>query len=322
MPPVIVPFFPLARLAKSAHLVERAFLSLGAVAALSTTACMGTPTPLAPQLEGTIGVPHNGVLTHSAELPVTGPGFERFRKHSPVYHGVPRLVRAIERAAATVDKEIPGGAPLVVGDLSAKTGGKIPRHNSHRTGRDVDFLFYVTTPSGVPRPNPGFFPLGADGLVKFPDGTYGLLDIKRQWLFFRALLSDSELDVQFLFMSRDLEARLMEYAMAKETDLELLWHAQTVMIQPGDSLPHDDHVHMRIACKPEEAVQGCTGGGPHWPWFEGFPELDAPLDQLLAQIGSEDPFELDELKIDDSTAAPNQEATALKGAQIHGESGG
>src|SRR5690606_9988558 len=135
-------------------------------------------------------------------------------------------------------------------------------------------------PSGMPRANPGFFSLDADGFVLLPDGSYGLLDVKRQWLFFRSLLSDPEIDVQFLFMSRDLEARVMEYAMAKETDLELLWHAQTVMLQPGDSLPHADHVHMRIACRPEEAVQGCTGGGPHWPWLEDFPSLNAPMEEL------------------------------------------
>jgi penicillin-insensitive murein endopeptidase len=211
------------------------------------------------------------------------------------------LVRAIERAARVVDAEMPGGAPLVVGDLSAETGGKIPRHNSHRTGRDVDFLFYITTPTGIPIRNPGFVPLGADGFVKLPDDSYGVLDVERQWLLFKALLQDPEIDVQFLFMSRDLEARVIQYALAKETDWELLWHAQTVMLQPGDSLPHADHVHVRIACKPGEAVQGCTGGGPHWPWLEGFPELDVPLDELLASIGEEDPFELAPL-VDPETA--------------------
>lgn len=284
--------------------------------------CMGTPSPLAPGLEGTIGVPHNGVLTSSSELPREGKGYRRFRPTSPVYHGLPRLVRAIERAASVVDTELPGGPQLVVGDLSAETGGKIPRHNSHRTGRDVDFLFYVTTPSGIPRENPGFFPLGADGLVKFPDGTYGLLDVERQWLLFRTLLSDPEIDVQFLFMSREVEARLIEYAMAKETDLELLWHAQTVMLQPGDSLPHADHVHVRIACKPEEAVQGCTGGGPHWPWLQGFPELDTPLDDLLVQIAQEDPFELDALPPtgDEPPSSPDA-ATAQGETKVHGASG-
>lgn len=256
---------------------------------------MGTPTPLAPGLKGSVGVPHNGVLTESAELPQKGPGFVRFRPHSPVYHGLPRLVRAIERAAQVVETEMPGGAPLVVGDLSARTGGKIPRHNSHRTGRDVDFLFYITTPAGIPQRNPGFIPLGADGFVRLADGRYGVIDIPRQWLLFRTLLTDPEADVQFLFMSRLLEARVIEYAKAKETDLALVWHAQTVMLQPGDSLPHADHVHIRIACKPEESVHGCTGGGPHWPWLVDFPRLSGDTESLWTQIGNEDPFTLEAL---------------------------
>ena len=33
-------------------------------------------------------------------------------------------------------------------------------------------------------------------------------------------------------------------------------------LQPGDSLPHDDHFHLRVACSPEEAQAGCSGGGP------------------------------------------------------------
>lgn len=237
-------------------------------------------------------MPHNGVLTEAAELPKEGVGYRRFRPHSPVYHGLPRFVRAIERAARVVETEMPGGAPLVVGDLSAETGGKIPRHNSHRTGRDVDFLFYLTTPSGVPVENPGFLPLGADGFVKLPGDVFAVLDVERQWLLFKTLLRDPEIDVQFLFMSRELEARVMQYALAKERDWELLWRAQTVMLQPGDSLPHDDHVHVRIACKPGEAVQGCTGGGPHWPWLEDFPALDVSTDELVVRIAAEDPFEL------------------------------
>src|SRR5688572_24942226 len=133
------------------------------VLGLLTVGCMSTPSPLAPSLSGSIGVPHNGVLTVSAELPERGPGYVRFRPHAPVYHGLPRLVAAIERAAASVEQAFPGGAPLVVGDLSAETGGKIPRHNSHRSGRDVDFLFFITTPTGIPLRNPGFLALGSDG---------------------------------------------------------------------------------------------------------------------------------------------------------------
>ena len=265
---------------------------------LVTAGCMGTPTPLSPSLAGSVGVPHNGVLTDSFELPKEGPGYVRFRKHSPVYHGLPRLVRALQRASSAVEREMPGSPPVVIGDLSATHGGKIPRHNSHRTGRDVDLLFYVTSPSGIPFQNPGFFPLEADGIVHFPDGRFGVIDLPRQWLFLKTLLTDEEADVQFLFMSRELEARVMDYAIAKESDDALLWHAETVMLQPGDSLPHADHVHMRIACKPNEAVHGCGGGGPHWPWLSPFPHLDARPDGLWAEIARTDPFLLPPLTAD------------------------
>ncbi len=265
---------------------------------------MGTPTPLAPTLSGSVGVPHNGVLTTSAELPTIGPGFVRFRKHAPVYHGLPRLVSAIQRAAAEVERSYPGGAPLVVGDLSASTGGKIPRHNSHRTGRDVDFLFYLTTPTGIPVRNPGFIPLGADGFVQLPSGNYAVLDVERQWHLIKTLMTDSDIDIQFLFMSKELEARIIQYARAKETDWELLWHAQTVMLQPGDSLPHADHVHVRIACRPHEAVAGCSGGGPHWPWLEPYPELSHDVSALLEQIRKEDPIDFQPLDPSDSPFDP------------------
>ena len=275
---------------------------------------MSTPSPLAPALDGSVGVPHNGVLTRSAELPESGPGFVRFRRHCPIYHGLPRLVAAVERAAAEVDRAFPGGAPLVVGDLSAESGGKIPRHNSHRSGRDVDFLFYLTTPTGIPIKNPGFLPLGADGFVQLPGGNYGLLDVERQWHLFKTLMTDPEIDIQFLFMSREIEARVMQYALSKETDWELIWHAQTVMIQPGDSLPHADHVHVRIACKPEEAVAGCSGGGPHWPWLEPFPHLTTDLALLLDEIRRDDPVHFSPLpENEQEPAQADHLARALSG---------
>ncbi len=270
-------------------------LAVVALSATLSTACFGTPTPLAPGLGGSVGVPHHGVLTEADELPRSGAGYTRFRPRGAAYFGVSRLVRAIERAAATVERERPGGAPLVVGDLSGPFGGKIPRHNSHRSGRDVDFLFYVTNPAGAPMRNLGFIPLGADGLAKLEDGRYIRLDVERQWLLFKALLTDPDIDIQFLFISRDLEALVIDYALARETDLELVWHAQTVMLQPGDSLPHSDHVHVRVACRPEDMLRGCQGGGPYWDWFDPVPTLGTEDERLLAQIASEDPFELEPL---------------------------
>jgi penicillin-insensitive murein endopeptidase len=115
------------------------------------------------------------------------------------------------------------------------------------------------------------------------------LDVERQWLLFKHLLSSPDVEVQWLFVSRDIEALIIDYALARETDLELVWHAETVMLQPGDSAPHDDHVHVRIACAPTEAVYGCEGGGPRWEWLSPLPRLDESLPALLELIAADDP---------------------------------
>lgn len=268
-------------------------------AVLVLPGCFATPTPLAPGLRGTVGVPHMGVLTEPEELPPRGPGYRRFRPQGTAYFGVPRLVTAIQTIAADLHQADPDGPPLVVGDLSAKTGGKVPRHNSHRSGRDVDFLFFLETPEGIPADNPGFFPIDADGFVRVPDGRYFRLDEKRQWSFVRRLVTETTIDVQFLFMSKKLEARLLDYALSVEDDWDVLHRAQSVMQQPGDSLPHADHIHMRVACRPEEAVYGCLGGGPYWPWFDPLPVLSS-LDGALALLATEDPFLLAPLGPEDA----------------------
>lgn len=57
----------------------------------------------------------------------------------------------------------------------------------------------------------------------------------------------------------------------------MIWHAESVMIEPWDSLPHDNHLHLRLACTPDEAVAGCLGGGPYWPWLAPLRQIE-PLD--------------------------------------------
>jgi penicillin-insensitive murein endopeptidase len=201
-------------------------------------------------------------------------------------------VAALVAAAAAVAERMPHGAPLSIGDLSARRGGRIPGHNSHRTGRDVDLLWYVTTPAGAPVRNPGFIRVSSDGLAEIHETKqYLRLDVPRQWLLVKTLLESPHASVQFMFVSRDVEALLIEYARARGEPLDLIWHAETVMLEPSDSATHDDHLHLRIACSPEEAVNGCEGGGPYWEWLPEQPVL-GPLDATtLAEIADDDPLE-------------------------------
>jgi len=259
-------------------------------AALGAAGCLATPTPLAPGLAGSVGVPHHGVLTGAVELPARGPGFVRYRPRGANHWGLPRLVSAVERAAAAVDRELPGGAPLVVGDLSARHGGRLPGHRSHRTGRDADLLFYVTTPGGAPLRSPGFVAFGPDGLAAVPNGKDFLrVDLERNWRLVRALVTDELAATQWLFVSRDLEAMLIDYALARGEPLAVVWHAEAVMLQPSDSTPHDDHFHLRVACTAAEAVTGCEGGGPQWEWLAPLPLLPGLSPAELSAIGEADP---------------------------------
>ena len=245
--------------------------------------CVGVPSPLAPTLEGSIGVPHHGVLTESVALPKSGPGFERYRDDG-VHWGTQRLVDVLQRAAARVAKEAPGGAPVVIGDLSERHGGKTERHRSHRTGRDVDILLYVTTPSGVSIKSPGFISLDEDGLGKVAKTKKHIrLDVERMWLQIKALVEDPEADVQWIFISRPLEGLITEYARALGEDPALLWRAQTVMKEPGDSTDHDDHIHVRLSCSHDDMVAGCTGG-PRWPWQAPPTKPSISDERLMAAI--------------------------------------
>lgn len=253
-------------------------------------ACGNSPSPLAPNFSGSIGWPYGGVQTSAIELPVSGEGFTRFRPNGEWYWGQPALVEGIQAAAAQVASERPGGADLVLGDLSAETGGHILRHNSHRSGRDIDLLWYFKDLKGNPVQAPGFIHVGSDALARTEDNSsFLMLDIERQWLIVKALLESEHFEVMWLFCSKPIKRLLIIHAIARHEDLDLIARASQVLMQPSDSLSHDDHLHLRIACPPGQKAQGCSGGGPEWPWLANYdyPGID---DEFLRKIEQESPL--------------------------------
>ncbi len=258
----------------------RAALALAAGLCVAATGCIGAPNPLAPHLRGSVGVPHHGVVTDAVAMPKKGDGYVLFRDDG-VRWGSQRLIDILLRAAAKVSAERPGGSPLVVGDLSERFGGETTRHRSHRTGRDVDLLFYVTTPRGVPVRSPGFVPFESDGLGVSGSKKVYRFDVERNWALVRSFLVDE--DVQWVFVSRPIEALLTEYALALGEPVDILWRAETVMRQPGDSAPHDDHFHVRLACSVDEMVAGCQGG-PRWPWQATVTPVEVSDAELLEAL--------------------------------------
>jgi penicillin-insensitive murein endopeptidase len=245
--------------------------------------CARTPSPLAPQIRGSIGLPSLGLLTDAAELPRQGEGY-RWLRQDDHHHGLPRFVRAIERAAARVAQSRPGGM-LSVGDLSAARGGQLMPHLSHRTGRDADLLLYMTTLEGAPVESPGFIHVAADGLA-WDDKANRFLrfDVEREWLLVKTLIEDSDARVQWVFANRNVEAILIDWARARGDSPETILRAMEVMLEPHPGGPHDDHVHVRTACTPAELAAGCEHSGPRRAWIDAEDgALESPSDAELVE---------------------------------------
>lgn len=251
-------------------LMRRAFpllLALSSVA-LGSAGCARAPSPLAPHWAGSIGLPHRGVLTKPSALPADGPGYRLLAAESGRHFGTARFVAAIQRAAAKVESQRPG-SQLTIGDLSARTGGKISGHASHRTGRDADLLLYMTTLEGAPITSTGFMHVGTDGLA-YDDAEkrFVRFDVEREWLLVKALVEDPEARVQWLFASKPVEAMLLEWARARGEPGDTIVRAMDMLLQPPPpAQTHDDHIHVRIACDPDELAAGCDENGPVRPWL-------------------------------------------------------
>jgi penicillin-insensitive murein endopeptidase len=255
--------------------VSRGACWLVLVGALSAAGCARAPSPLAPAWHGSIGTPNHGVLARGAELARDAEGL-RWLRGNDRHWGLPRFTQAIERAAARVAHERPGGR-LTVGDLSTPTGGgPLSPHFSHRSGVDADLLFYVTTLGGVPVDSPGFVHVGADGLAEDEaHGRFLRFDVEREWLLVRALVEDPQARVQWLFVSDVVQAMLLEWAVARGESPEIIGRAQSMMLQPNPGGIHDDHIHVRTTCSAEERVAGCESIGTRRPWLaDELPKLE------------------------------------------------
>ena len=218
-----------------------------------------------------------GRIHRPAKMPRRGHGF----KVPLTWHergnqwGTDELIASVERAASRVRDQ--KRVVLGVADLSPKRGGKTIWHASHQSGRDVDLIFYSVNDKGraMPPPEVEMVHFGGDGRPFIPkhmqkDGyeepTWDArrFDDELNWLLVEALLSDRAVRVQWIFVSRPLQARLLRWAERHERPTWLIEYARTVMKQPSPRAPHDDHFHVRLYCSRADRELGCVDTGPVW----------------------------------------------------------
>jgi len=150
-----------------------------------------------------------------------------------------------------------------VGDLAAPNGGAIPGHRSHRNGLDADLAFFVLDERGQPLAPSASLPFDRKGEAR-RDGRRVTFDVARNYTLVEALVADDQAAVQWIFVSTALASRLVAHGRTEKRPARLLERLTSVLHQPSDSAPHDDHFHVRLRCPPEAA--GCTDLGQPWSW--------------------------------------------------------
>ncbi len=229
-----------------------------------------------------IGNHATGALRHGRPLAFFGEGYlvpQRWRERQRNY-GTDELVGLLIRSARRTNR-IQRNSMLGIADLSPRGGGSSPEHRSHRNGRDVDLLYYVTDLEGKPVTPTEMIPFDNQGLmvapatqpaassVTAPTGASVVpppggrkLDVARTWTLVKVLVTDPQVSVQWIFMGRGIAQLLLQHARAKKEPAYVMERAAAVLHQPSDAQSHMDHWHLRVFCSLSDRYQGCIDRGP------------------------------------------------------------
>lgn len=169
-------------------------LCLGTVVALSARSTQGTPKasskPIASYGPISVGHPSAGYLVGGARMPEGDGWVLTAPRH---VYATTETIDQLRHCLTRLRAEHAGAPPVMLGSLSGKGGGRIPPHDSHRTGRDVDVYF-----SRAP---------GAKWHVA---ATREDLDLPRTWALLRCFITDC--DVDFVLIDRAVQGWLEAYA--------------------------------------------------------------------------------------------------------------
>lgn len=214
-----------------------------------------------------IGDVADGYMINSARLPLPHPHLVvlpvQFQRR--LIFTTDEMIELVSDAAQHVAKTYEG-AVLHLGNFSAEGGGDIPYSVSHNSGRDADIAFFVVDADGNPTALPDLLPLQDNGeFIGEPDSDYQdhayFFDTPRNWAFIEGLLLSKAATIQYVFVSNPLRNLLLDYARTTNVDPKLIARAQTILVQPGGALPHDDHFHIRTYCSELDMRSGCKDTG-------------------------------------------------------------
>lgn len=207
-----------------------------------------------------LGTVSEGYLVNAVPLPQPGLHYEVLPRQweRGLLYGTEEMIHLLEEVAEIYHRK--HGKRLQIGNIGRKGGGDIPWSVSHNSGRDVDIAFAYTRGGQKSAYVPDLLALGPEGRSKAMGGRYHF-DAASTWTIVRALLTSREARVQYIFLSNPLKKQVLAYAKRQKTHRGLLQKAERVLLQPANALPHNDHLHVRIFCTPEDLENGCVDSG-------------------------------------------------------------
>jgi penicillin-insensitive murein endopeptidase len=232
-----------------------------------------------------LGTASRGELVRAVTIPIDGDNLFIIEPNivRNAHYATEELYRELRRTADLVEEAYPGSR-LPLGDLSGPEGGRIRNHASHRSGRDVDIVFFAMNAAGQRVESERFVDFNRHGR------GHGLrFDVERNWLVAKVLLESPTNEVQWLFIAEWLEEILIEHAEEIGEDARLIARARDAMRQPSDSSPHADHFHVRLFCSELDLLEGCLNYGPQWAWASHHAgRHQARIDELLRGLDDQD----------------------------------
>lgn len=189
-----------------------------------------------------IGFPGRGSLRGAVPM-VRGPGREL--KHIPWKGwGTAHTVAVLDRILRTWAERHPDAQPILVGNMSAREGGRLKPHSTHQSGRDVDISYPQLLPKGE--------------VLNWREMSERNLDSKMTWALLRILRESGEVEVAFA--DRSIQEILYRYALDKRLMSKAALRSWLEYPHPVGSTRalvqhvkgHRDHFHVRIKCPDDQ----------------------------------------------------------------------
>lgn len=214
-----------------------------------------------------IGRVNHGRLIEPGTLEPEGPNWRILPRQRArgLNYGHNALISLIKDSADEVAKHYPESI-LGVGNIGRQFGGPIPYSVSHQVGRDADIAFYATDPDGNSVVLPDLLTFTDEGSSQSYRGYYRF-DVARNWALVEAMIRSEAASLQYLFISNGLKKLLLDYAIESEVDSKIMERAEILLRQPARYIPHNDHLHIRIYCTPEDLRSGCEDFGAKHAWM-------------------------------------------------------